>query len=198
MKRLDFYYDFGSPNVYFADKALQGVRARTGLEVVMHPVLIGGIFKSTNNRPPWQSFADVPAKLDYERLEITRFITEHTLVDFTWNSAFPVNTLLAMRGAIAAQNAAVHPAYYAAVIKAIWEDNLDISQPEVLTGLLDKAGLDGATLVATSQDPQVKQGLIEATAACVDRGVFGLPAMFLGEDLYFGKDRVWQIEQRLT
>jgi len=119
-------------------------------------------------------------------------------VDFTWNSAFPVNTLLAMRGAIAAQNAAVHPAYYAAVIKAIWEDNLDISQPEVLTGLLDKAGLDGATLVATSQDPQVKQGLIEATAACVDRGVFGLPAMFLGEDLYFGKDRVWQIEQRLT
>ena len=195
--KLDFYYDFGSPNAYFAWKALQGVSERTGLEIVMHPVLIGGIFKSTGNQPPWQAFGNVPNKMAYMQLEIQRFIKDHDLTDFKFNSAFPVNTLLAMRGAVAAQRTAVHDAYYPAVFKAIWEDDRDISQPDVLVDVLNNAGLDGAALVAATQMPEVKQGLMEATQACVDRGTFGLPTFFLGDDIYFGKDRIWQIERAI-
>ena len=197
-KTLDFYYDFGSPNAYFAWKALAGVTKRTGLHINMLPVLIGGIFKSTNNQPPWMAYSNVPAKLDYERLEINRFIETHKLTDFKFNSAFPVNTLLSMRAAIAAQHADVHDAFYPAVFNAIWEDDKDISQPNVLTVVLNDAGLDGEALVAATQDPSIKQGLMDATAACVARGVFGLPSFFLGDDLYFGKDRIWQIEQALS
>ena len=196
--KLDFYYDFGSPNAYFAWKALQGVSERTGLNVIMHPVLIGGIFKSTNNQPPWQAFGNVPNKMKYMQLEIQRFIKDHNLTEFKFNSAFPVNTLLSMRGAIAAQQAGVHDAYYPAVFKAIWEDDQNISQPDVLAEVLTKAGLDGKTLVEATQTAEVKQGLMDATQACVDRGAFGLPTFFLGDDIYFGKDRVWQIEQAVS
>ena len=196
-KTLDFYYDFGSPNAYFAWKALQGVSARTGLEMMMHPVLIGGIFKTTNNQPPWKAFGTVANKMTYMQLEIQRFIKEHDLTAFKFNSAFPVNTLLAMRGAIAATEAGVHEAYYPAVFKAIWEDDKDISQAEVLTSVLNEAGLNGADLIAATQSPSIKQGLMDATQACVDRGAFGLPTFFLGDDIYFGKDRIWQIERAL-
>ena len=195
---LDFYYDFGSPNAYFAWKALQGVSTRTGLEVIMHPVLIGGIFKTTGNQPPWQAFGNVPSKMKYMQLEIQRFIKEHDLTAFKFNTAFPVNTLLAMRGAIAAQEAGVHDAYFPAVFKAIWEDNKDISQPDILTNVLNDAGLNGAALVAATQAPEIKQGLMDATQDCVDRGAFGLPTFFLGDDIYFGKDRVGQIEQAVV
>ena len=197
IQKLDFYYDVGSPHTYFAWKALQGVSKRTGLDVVMHPVLIGGIFKTTGNQPPWQAFGNVPHKMKYMLLEIERFIKDHNLVDFKFNSAFPVNTLLAMRAAIAAQEAGTHDDVYPAVFKAIWEDDKDISQPDILAQVLNEAGLDGATLVAATQTPEVKQALMDATQACVDRGAFGLPTFFLGDEMYFGKDRVWQIEQAL-
>jgi len=197
-KKLDFYYDFGSPNAYFAWKALQGVSERTGLDVIMHPVLIGGIFKSTGNQPPWQAFAGVPNKMKYMQLEIQRFIKDHNLTEFKFNSAFPVNTLLPMRGAIAAQQAGVHDAYYPAVFKALWEDDKNVSRPEVLAEILTEAGLDGKALVEVTQTPEVKQALMDATQACVDRGAFGLPTFFLGDEIYFGKDRVWQIEQAVT
>lgn len=195
---LDFYYDFGSPNAYFAWKALQGVTERTGLEVIMHPVLIGGLFKSTGNQPPWQAFGNVPNKMKYMQLEIQRFVKDHNLTEYKFNSAFPVNTLLPMRAAIAAQQAGVHESYYPAVFKAIWEDDKNISQPEILAGVLTEAGMDGKALVEATQTPEVKQALMEATQACVDRGAFGLPTFFLGDDIYFGKDRVWQIEQAIS
>ena len=195
---LDFYYDFGSPNAYFAWKALQGVTQRTGLEVIMHPVLIGGIFKSTGNQPPWQAFGNVPNKMKYMQLEIQRFIKDHKLSAFKFNSAFPVNTLLSMRAAIVAQKAGVHETFYPAVFKALWEDDKNISQPEVLAEVLNEAGLDGNALIAATQTPDIKQALMEATQTCVDRGAFGLPTFFLGDDIYFGKDRIWQIEQALS
>ena len=198
MVTLDFYYDFGSPNAYFAWKALEGVTERTGLKVDMHPVLIGGIFKSTGNQPPWQAFGNVPNKMKYMQLEIQRFIKDHNLTAFKFNSAFPVNTLLPMRAAMAAQAAGVHDIYYPAVFKAIWEDDKDISQPDVLAQVLTGAGLDGEGLVAATQTPEIKQALMEATQSCVDRGAFGLPTFFLGDEIYFGKDRVWQIEQAVS
>jgi len=198
MASLDFYYDFGSPNAYFAWKALEGVSERTGLKVIMHPVLIGGIFKLTNNQPPWQAFGNVPSKMKYMQLEIQRFVKDHNLAAFKFNSAFPVNTLLPMRAAIAAQNAGVHDDYYPAVFKAIWEDDKNISLPDILAAVLTDAGLDGTALVENTQTLEVKKSLMDATQSCVDRGGFGLPTFFLGDEMYFGKDRVWQIEQAIN
>lgn len=190
---VDFYYDFGSPNAYMAWKALSA----TGIELELHPVLIGGIFKLTGNMPPWQSAGKVSQKMAYMQLELKRFVKDHALTKFRFNAHFPVNTLLAMRTAIAAQKAGVHDAFYPAVFAAMWEDSQDVSKPDVLAKILDDAGLDGETLVQAASTQDIKDGLMTATQTCVDRGVFGLPAMFVGDDMYFGKDRVWIIEKRL-
>lgn len=195
---LDFYYDFGSPNAYFAREALKSVTKRTGLLVIEHPVLIGGIFKMTNNQPPWMAFSQCSQKMAYMQLEIKRFIEDHKLVEFQFNSAFPVNTLLAMRTAIAAQKAGVHDRFVGPVFKAMWENDKNISEPQVLISVLKDAGLDGERLVTASQQPDIKQALIDATQAVVDRGAFGIPTFFLGDDMYFGKDRIDMIERKIT
>ncbi len=195
---LDFYYDFGSPNAYFAREALKGVSARTGLIIEEHPVLIGGIFKLTHNQPPWMAHAGCKQKMAYMMLEIQRFVADHTLADFQFNTAFPVNTLLAMRAATAAVEAGVHDACVGPIFKAIWEDDKDISQPDVLADVLNHAGLNGSALVSKAGEQATKDKLAAATQAVVDRGAFGLPAMFLGSDMYFGKDRVAYIEHVLT
>ncbi len=194
-KAVDFYYDFGSPNAYMAWKALTEI---DGIVLNMKPVLIGGIFKLTGNMPPWQSAGGVANKMSYMQLELKRFVKDHQLTKFRFNSHFPVNTLLAMRAAIAAEKAGVHDAFYPAVFAAMWEDSLDVSRPEVLVGVLDDAGLDGKALVEAATTQEVKDSLMVATQAVVDRGAFGLPTMFVGDDIYFGKDRVWMIEKRLT
>ena len=198
MTSLDLYYDFGSPNAYFAREALKEVSRRTGLVVIEKPALIGGIFKLTNNQPPWMASAACANKLAYMQLEIKRFIADHKLTQFKFNSSFPVRTILPMRGAIAALDRGIHDQYVEAVFKAIWEDDNNISDPAVLTNVLNEAGLDGDAIVAATQDQTIKDKLKEATQAAVDRGAFGLPTMFLGDDMYFGKDRVWMIEKKLS
>lgn len=192
MKALDFYYDFGSPNVYLAWKALSTVE---GLTLTLKPALIGGIFKGSNNQPPWQAFAGVPAKMSYMMVEIKRFAAIYDLSAFAMNPHFPVNTLLAMRGAMVAHADGVEAAYFAAVQAAMWETGRDVSKPDVLAAVLTEAGMPGEAMVARTADPEVKQALMDATTAALDRGLFGLPTWFAttktGEDMYFGKDNCW-------
>lgn len=193
MKTLDFYYDFGSPNVYLAWKALSDV---DGLTLNLKPALIGGIFKGTNNQPPWQAFAGVPAKMHYMMAEIKRFAAIYDLSAFAMNPHFPVNTLLAMRGAMVAHADGVEAAYFQAVQTAMWETGLDVSKPDVLAAVLTEAGLPGEDIVARTAEPEIKQALMDATAAAIARGLFGLPTWFAanaaGEDaMYFGKDNCW-------
>ena len=197
MAVLDLYYDFGSPNAYLAREAFKQMQARIDLEIREYPVLIGGIFKLTQNQPPWMAHSNCAPKMDYMRLEIQRFVQDHGLTNFRMNSHFPVNTLLAMRAAIAAQEAGVHDQFVEPVFKAMWEDSLDISVPAALTEVLNQAGLDGAGLVAATTKTEIKEKLMAATQAVVDRGAFGLPTYFLGDEMYFGKDRVWMIETKL-
>lgn len=129
MKTIEFYYDFGSPNVYLAWKALSQV---DGLTLDLKPALIGGIFKGTNNQPPWQAFAGVPAKMHYMMAEIRRFATMYGLSDFKMNPHFPVNTLLAMRTAMVAHADGVEDRFFPAVQIAMWETGQDVSQMDVL------------------------------------------------------------------
>jgi 2-hydroxychromene-2-carboxylate isomerase len=194
----EFYFDFGSPNAYLAYRVLPTIEQRTGVEFTHVPVLLGGIFKATNNRSPMQAYAHVPAKLAYEQVEMQRFIQRHGLWEFHLNPHFPVNTLLIMRGAVAAQLDGRLPAYEEAVMRHMWAEPKKMDDPAVVAAALDASGLDGARLLARTGDADVKQALIGNTERAVARGVFGLPAFFVGDALYFGKDRLRDVEEEIV
>jgi len=196
-KTLDFIFDFASPNAYYAYRVLPEILARTGATVNLIPCLLGGIFKSTGNQAPMTAFGGVKGKLAYEALESGRFVKKHGLSKFRMNPHFPVNSLLAMRGMTAALMDGIGPAYVDAVLAGFWEDGLKMDDPAVFQATLDKAGFDGAALVARTQDPEVKQKLIATTEAAVERGVFGIPTFFVGEEMFFGKERLGQVEEDL-
>lgn len=191
---IDFIFDFGSPNGYLAWQILPGIAERTGARVNLIPCLLGGIFKATNNRSPVEAFGEVKGKLAYEQLETRRFVEKHGLARYRMNPNFPVNTLTIMRGLIAARRMGVGETYLAAVLAAMWEAGEKMDDPEVIRRVLDAAGLDGQAILAATQDPEVKAELVANTEAAVARGVFGIPTFFVGEEMFFGKDRLPQVE----
>lgn len=187
MAAIEFLYDFGSPNAYFVHRAIP---AQTGVSFAYTPVLLGGIFKATGNQSPMQAYGHIAAKRNYDMLEMQRFMDRHGITQFTMNPHFPVNTLLAMRGAVAAQALGCGPAYVEAMMAGMWEQGLKMDDPEVWAGAVSAAGLDAAALGAAVQDPEIKAKLAANTEAAVGRGVFGIPSFFHGDQLYFGKDRL--------
>jgi 2-hydroxychromene-2-carboxylate isomerase len=191
---IDFIFDFGSPNGYLAWKVLPQVAERSGAAINLIPCLLGGIFKATNNRSPMLAFGEVQGKLAYEGLETRRFVARHGLSDFRANPHFPVNTLLIMRGLIAARRAGVGDAYLAAVAAAMWEAGEKMDDPETVVRVLNAAGLDGQGLLEATQDAAVKAELTGNTEAAVAHGVFGIPTFFVGEEMFFGKERLGQVE----
>lgn len=192
---IDFIFDFGSPNAYLSYRVLPGIAERTGARINLIPCLLGGIFKATGNQSPMTAFGEVKGKLAYERLETMRFIKKHRLDKFAMNPNFPVNTLMLMRGAVAAEMDGNLHAYVEAGLKHMWEDGLKMDDPDVYAEAMTKAGLDGAGLLARTQDPAVKAKLAENTAAAVERGAFGIPTFFVGDEMFFGKDRLGQVEE---
>jgi len=197
-KTLEFLFDFASPNCWLAYRALPPVLARTGATLRIEPALLGGIFKATSNQSPVTAFAHVKGKLEYENLEMRRFIARHGLTQFRMNPHFPVNTLMLMRGLVAAQAGGQGEAYIEAGLRGMWEEGLAMADPAVLGARLDAAGLDGADLLAKAQTPEVKAALVAATERAVARGVFGLPAFFVGNEMFFGKERLAQVEDELA
>jgi 2-hydroxychromene-2-carboxylate isomerase len=197
-KTLELLFDFASPNCWLCFRALPPLIARTGASLVVTPVLLGGLFKATGNQSPMAAFAHVKGKLDYEDLETRRFIARHGLTKFRMNPYFPVNTLMLMRGFLAARESGAGEAYLEAGLRGMWEEGLDLSDPSVLSARLARAGLDGEALLARAQAPEIKAALAEATADAVARGVFGLPTFFVGEEMFFGKERLAQIEDELS
>lgn len=197
-KTIDFIFDFGSPNAYLSWKVLPGIAARQGAEIRLLPCLLGGIFKATNNRSPMEAFGEVKGKLAYESLETQRFIRKHGLTGFRMNPNFPVNTLMIMRGLIAAGRAGVSQAYLDAVLSGMWEQGLKMDDPAVVAECLTQAGLDAKSLLGATQDPEVKAELVANTETAVGRGVFGIPTFFVGEEMFFGKDRLGQVEEALA
>jgi 2-hydroxychromene-2-carboxylate isomerase len=197
-RNIEFIFDFASPNGYLAWQVLPALAERTGASLTVTPCLLGGLFKGTGNQAPMTAFAGVPAKLAYEALEMRRFIQRHGLDRFRMNPHFPLNTLLPMRGLVAAQTDGCGPAYLEAVSVATWEAGLKTDDPVVLQGVLDDAGLPGADLLARTQDPAVKQRLIDNTQDAVARGVFGIPTFFVGGEILYGKERLDQAERMLT
>ncbi|RYD42172.1 MAG: 2-hydroxychromene-2-carboxylate isomerase [Sphingomonadales bacterium] len=197
-KLLELIFDFGSPNAYLCMKALPELLERTGADLIVTPCLLGGIFKATGNKAPMIQYADAPAKLAYENLEMRRFIERHGLTKFRVNPHFPVNTLTIMRGAIVADDEGTLDDYVDAVNRAMWEDGLKMDDPEVVATFLSANGFDGPALLARTQEPEIKARLVANTEAAVARGVFGIPTFFVGSEMFFGKDRLAQVEEALA
>ena len=196
-KTLELIFDFGSPNAYLCMKVLPELLDRTGADLIITPCLLGGIFKATGNRAPMIQYADAPAKLAYEHLEMRRFIARHGLTKFRLNPHFPVNTLTIMRGAIVADDEGVLDDYVDAVTRAMWEEGLKMDDPDVIATFLSANGFDGVALLARTQEPEIKAKLVANTEAAVARGAFGIPTFFVGDDIFFGKDRLAQVEEAL-
>ncbi len=196
-KTVDFIFDFASPNAYLAWKVMPPMLARTGAKVNILPCLLGGIFKATGNQAPFVAFSGVPSKMAYERLEMTRFIEKHKLSAFKMNPHFPINTLRLMRGAVAADIDGDLPKYLDAGLKAMWEDGLKMDDPEVWASAFSAAGLDATRLSARIGEDDVKAKLVANTDAAVARGAFGIPSFFVGDELFFGKERLGQVEEAL-
>jgi 2-hydroxychromene-2-carboxylate isomerase len=192
---IEFILDFGSPNAYLAYRALPPILERTGGRLVIIPCLLGGIFKATGNQAPSVAFAPVKGKLEYEMLELRRFVARHRFAKFRMNPHFPVNTLMLMRGMVAAYERGVGDAYLEMGLKGMWEEGLKLDDRETLARRLDAAGLDSASLLAAAQSDPVKQTLADNTAAAVARGVFGVPTLFVGDEMFFGKERLGQVEE---
>ena len=195
--KVEFHFDFGSPNAYFAHKVIPGVEQRTGAKFDYVSILLGGVFKLTNNQPPMVQFKDVKAKSDYMKIEIVRFIKKHRLTKFKMNPHFPVNTVQIMRGAVAADADGQLPKYADAVFRHMWEDGLKMDDPEVIRTALDAAGLDGARTLARIQEQDVKDKLLNNTQASVARGTFGAPTFFVGKEIFFGKDKLHDVEDEI-
>jgi len=192
---IEFIFDFGSPNAYLAYRALPPILERTGARLVITPCLLGGIFKATGNQPPMIAFAPIKGKFEYEMLEVRRFVARHRLDKFRLNPHFPVNTLMLMRGLVAAYDAGVGDAYLEMGLKGMWEEGLKLDDQDTLARRIDAAGLDAEKLLAAAETSPVKQKLIDNTAQAVARGAFGIPTFFVDDDMFFGKERLGQVEE---
>jgi 2-hydroxychromene-2-carboxylate isomerase len=195
--KVEFLFDFGSPNAYLSHKMIPAIESRTGVRFDYVPVLLGGLFKMANNRSPMEAYAGIPNKMAYERLEMTRFIKKHGLTAFRMNPHFPVNTLKIMRGACAAQELGVLLPYVDAVYAAMWEQQLNMADDAVIADALQRAGLDAAALIAASQQQAVKDRLLQNTQAAYERGAFGSPTFFVNGEMWFGKDRLREVEEEI-
>jgi 2-hydroxychromene-2-carboxylate isomerase len=194
--QAQFLFDFASPNAWFAWKLLPAMEARTGVRFAHVPVLLGGLFKATGNTAPMVQYATIPAKLAYQMLEIRRFIARHSLATFRMNPHFPINTLSLMRGAVAADSLGILEPYCATVYAAMWEHGVKMDDPAQAAATLAAAGLPADRLLAATAED--KAGLAANTQAAVDAGAFGLPSFVVAGDLYFGKDRLADVERAIA
>ena len=198
MGAVEFHFDFGSPNAYLAHLVVPEIEKRTGAKFEYVPILLGGVFKLTNNRSPAESMRGIKNRLEYEELERQRFVRRHAITRFTFNPFFPVNTLLIMRGAVAAQLEGVFDRYVDEVFRHMWAEPKKMDDPEVVRAALEQSGLNAAALLARTQEPAVKDRLLKNTEASVARGAFGSPTFFVGSEIFFGKDRLRDVEEELV
>jgi 2-hydroxychromene-2-carboxylate isomerase len=193
-----FLFDFGSPNAFLSHEAIPAIEKRTGVKFEYVPVLLGGIFKATNNRSPAESLAGIKNKPEFQMVETERFVRRFAVKPYTPNPFFPVNTLNLMRAAVAAQFEGMFEKYVEAAFHHMWVEPKKMDDPEVALKALAGSGLDAAKLFARAQEPEVKAKLIENTQAAVERGAFGSPTFFVGKEMFFGKEQLREVEELVS
>ena len=193
--KVDFIFDVASPNMYFCHKLIPDFKARTGVEFEYIPCLLGGIMKLSGNQPPFVAFAEIPNKNKYQLIEIERFIKQHQLKEFKFNSNFPMNTVQIQRGALAALELGIFDEYLEIILEAMWEKNLNLADIDIFQSTLSENNIDTGSImeIITSQD--CKDKLIANTTDAVNRGAFGVPTFFFENQIFFGKDHLHQLEE---
>jgi len=197
MVKVEFHFDVGSPNAYLSHLVIPEIEKRVGAKFEYVPILLGGVFKLTNNRSPAESLRGIKNKPEYERLETRRFIQRHRIARFQPNPYFPVNTLKMMRGAIAAQSLGVFERYADEMFRDMWAEPKKMDDPQVWRAALDASGLPAARIMELIETPQVKAQLLENTQRSVERGTFGAPTFYVGDEIFFGKDRLREVEEMI-
>ncbi|MBR0773701.1 2-hydroxychromene-2-carboxylate isomerase [Bradyrhizobium diazoefficiens] len=190
-----FLFDFGSPNAYLSHLAIPAIESRIGVKFDYVPILLGGIFKATNNKSPAETLAGVKNKREFQMVETARFVRRFNVQPYVWNSNFPVNTLNLMRTAIAAQLEGVFEKYVDAAFHHMWREPKKMDDPEIAAKALASSGLDAQKLFARAQEPDVKARLIKNTEDAVGRGAFGSPTFFVGNEMFFGKEQLREVEE---
>ena len=193
--KVDFIFDVASPNMYFCHKLIPDFKERTGVEFEYIPCLLGGIMKLSGNQPPFVAFAEIPNKNKYQLIEIERFIKQHQLKEFKFNSNFPMNTVQIQRGALAAIELGIFDEYLKIILEAMWEKNLNLADIDIFQSTLSENNIDAVSImeIITSQD--CKDKLIANTTDAVNRGAFGVPTFFFENQIFFGKDHLHQLEE---
>lgn len=197
-KTVDFIFDFASPNAYLVHKIVPEIEARTGAVFNYIPCLLGGIFKATGNQAPMIAFGGIKNKPEYDAIEMQRFIARHNLDGFKMNPHFPVISLMLVRGALVAERDGYLMNYIDAMLDAMWEQGLKLDDAEVLHKALADAGFDADKIMTDMGDDAIKAKLLENTNAAVERGAFGIPTFFVGDEIFFGKERLGQVEELLA
>ena len=195
---VDFIFDVASPNTYFAHKLVPDFEKRTGVKFDYIPCLLGGIHKLSNNQPPFIAYADCKNKSDYQMIEVERFVKQHQLSKYKFNSHFPPVTIQVQRGAIAAQELGIFNEYFECVIAAMWENDKNISDIDVLQGILKENNFDVASIMNIVTSQECKDKLIANTDNAVSRGAFGAPTFFFEDQIFFGKDHLYQLEEYIN
>ncbi len=193
-----FMFDFGSPNAFLSHEAIPAIEQRTKVKFEYVPILLGGVFKATNNKSPAETLAGVKNKREFNALETERFVKRFGVKPYTWNPFFPVNTLNLMRTAVAAQLEGVFEKYVEAAFHHMWVEPKKMDDLEIAAKALTESGLDGAKLLARGQEPEVKAKLIENTQSAVERGAFGSPTFFVGREIFFGKEQLREVEELIS
>jgi 2-hydroxychromene-2-carboxylate isomerase len=198
MPKVEFLFDFGSPNAYLSHLVIPAIERRQGVKFEYVPVLLGGVFKLTGNRSPAESNAGIKNKSAYQELETRRFVRHHKITRYTFNPFFPVNTLAIMRGAVAAARLGVFDRYVDEVYRHMWAEPKKLDDPGVLRAALLESGLPADKLFELIQSPEIKDKLLAETRRAVERGTFGSPTFFVDDDIYFGKDRLRDVEEAIA
>ena len=193
-----FMFDFGSPNAFLSHEAIPAIEKRTGTKFEYVPILLGGIFKATNNKSPAETLAGIKNKREFHALETERFVKRLGVKPYAWNPFFPVNTLNLMRAAVAAQMEGVFAEYVEAAFHHMWVEPKKMDDLEIAAKALASSGLDAAKLLARSQEPEVKARLIQNTQSAVERGAFGSPTFFVGKEMFFGKEQLREVEEMVS
>ena len=193
-----FMFDFGSPNAFLSHEAIPAIEKRIGVKFEYVPVLLGGIFKATNNKSPAETLAGVKNKREFHALETERFVKRFHVKPYVWNPFFPVNTLNLMRAAVAAQSEGVFEKYVDAAFHHMWVEPKKMDDPEAALKAFTASGLDAAKLFERAQAPEVKARLIENTQSAVERGAFGSPTFFVGKEMFFGKEQLREVEELVS
>lgn len=195
MTRVEFHFDFGSPNAYLSHRVIPAIEQPTGARFDYVPVLLGGVFKLTGNRSPAEAFAGIRNKPEYAQLETERFLKRHNILNFRRNPFFPVNTLTLMRGPIAAEKLGAFKHYVDEMFRHMWTDPKKMDDPDVWRTVLANAGFDARRFQELVQDAEIKATLLSNTERSVARGTFGSPTFFVGDEIFFGKNRLRDVEE---